>query len=118
MSENGPDDLSERIAAAQRAQTSKAHRPKDDADQAGSSAGAQALRYGFEFGVNVAVGIGLGLLIDYYAGTKPWGMLIMMVFGFAAGIRGIVRAYRELTAEAEKLRQGGPSGPTEEEKKT
>jgi len=107
MSDNGPEDLSDRIAAAQRTQTAKEHRPDDGAGQAGSTAGAQALRYGVEFGMNVAVGIGLGLLIDHFAGTKPWGMLIMMVFGFAAGIRGIVRAYRELTAglaEEEKKR--------------
>lgn len=118
MSEKGPNDLSDRIAAAQRAQTSKEHRPDDEAEQAVSSAGAQALRYGVEFGVNVAVGILLGLLIDHYAGTKPWGMLIMMVFGFAAGIRGVVRAYRDLTAEAAKLGQVEPQGSVEEEKKT
>jgi len=118
MSDDGPNDLSERIAAAQRAQTAKEHRPGEDVDQAGSSAGAQALRYGVEFGVNVAVGIGIGLLIDHFAGTKPWGLLIMMVFGFAAGIRGVVRAYRELTAEAAKLGQTGSQGAVEEEKKT
>ena len=118
MSENGPNDLSERIAAAQRVQAEREGKKPDEVGQTGTSAGAMALRYGAEFGASVAVGIGLGLLIDHFAGTRPWGLLIMMMFGFAAGILGVIRAYRELTAEAEKLREGGPSGPHQEEKKT
>ena len=118
MSENGPNDLSDRIAAAQRAQAEREGKRPDEVEQTGTSAGAMALRYGAEFGASVAVGIGLGLLIDHFAGTRPWGLLIMMMFGFAAGILGVIRAYRELTAEAEKLREGGPSGPQQEEKKT
>ena len=118
MSENGPNDLSERIAAAQRVQAEREGKKPDEVEQTGTSAGAMALRYGAEFGASVAVGIGIGLLIDHFAGTRPWGLLIMMMFGFAAGIMGVVRAYRELTEEAQRLSEGGPSGPQEEEKKT
>ncbi len=118
MSENGPNDLSERIAAAQRVQAEREGKKPDEVEQTGTSAGAMALRFGAEFGVSVAVGMGLGLLIDHFAGTKPWGLLIMMVFGFAAGIRSVMRAYRELNAEAARLVENGPSGPQEEEKKT
>ena len=119
MSENGPNDLSERIAAAQRAQAEREGKRKpDEVEQTTTSAGALALRYGAEFGASVAVGIGLGLLIDHFAGTRPWGLLIMMMFGFAAGILSVIRAYRELTEEAQKLSEGGPSGPQQEEKKT
>ena len=114
MSENGPNDLSERIAAAQRVQAEREGKKPDEVEQTGTSAGAMALRYGAEFGASVAVGIGIGLLIDHFAGTRPWGLLIMMMFGFAAGIMGVVRAYRELTEEAQSLSEGGPSGPQEE----
>ena len=117
MSENGPKDLSERIAAAQRVQAQREGKKPDEVEQTGTSAGAMALRYGAEFGVSVAVGIGLGLLIDYYAGSKPWGLLIMMMFGFAAGIRSVMRAYRELNAEAAKLAGNGPTGAADEEEK-
>lgn len=118
MSENGPKDLSERIAAAQRVQAEREGKKPDEVEQTGTSAGAMALRYGAEFGACVAVGIGLGLLIDHFAGSRPWGLLIMMLFGFAAGIMGVIRAYRELTEEAQKLSEGGSSGPHKEEKKT
>ena len=118
MSENGPNDLSERIAAAQRVQDERGGRKPDAAEQAGTSAGALALRYGAEFGACVAVGIGIGLLIDHFAGTEPWGLLIMLVFGFAAGIMSVIRAYRELTAEAQRMSNTDPVGSAEEEKKT
>lgn len=118
MSENGADDLSERIAAAQRDQAKREGRPIDEVEQTSTSAGAMALRFGAEFGVSVAVGIGLGLLIDHFAGTKPWGLLIMMMFGFAAGIRSVMRAYRELNAEAAKLQQAGLEGSETNEKTT
>lgn len=118
MSENGSNDLSERIAAARRARAEREGQNPDEVEQTGTSAGAMALRFGAEFGVSVAVGIGIGLLIDYYAGSKPWGLLIMMMFGFAAGIRSVMRAYRELNAEAAKLAENGSVGPDKEEKTT
>ena len=40
-----------------------------------------------------------------FAGTKPWGLLIMGAFGFAAGTRAIIRAYHELNAQALKQTQ-------------
>jgi len=118
MSENGPNDLSERIAAAQKVQDEREGKKPDKVEQTGTSAGGMALRYGAEFGASVAVGIGLGLLIDHFAGTKPWGLLIMMMFGFAAGIMGVIRAYRELTEEAQKLGQAEPLGSANEEETT
>ena len=119
MSDQGPDDLSERIAAAQRAREERENRHKpDDVEQATTSAGALALRYGAEFGASVAVGIGLGLLIDRFAGTRPWGLLIMMMFGLATGVLSVIRAYRELTAEASQLEQDAPDGADKEEEKT
>ena len=102
MSENGPNDLSERIAAAQRVQAEREGKKPDEVEQTGTSAGAMALRYGAEFGASVAVGIGIGLLIDHFAGTRPWGLLIMMMFGFAAGIMGVMSA---LTVSSRKRRK-------------
>jgi len=118
MSDNGPNDLSERIAAAQRVQAEREGKKPDEVEQAGSSAGAQALRYGAEFGMCVVVGVLLGYGIDHFFGTRPWGVLIMMVFGFAAGIRSVIRAYRELTAEAQQYQAAGPDGPAGTEEKT
>ncbi|WP_439620083.1 AtpZ/AtpI family protein [Hyphomonas sp.] len=75
------------------------------ADEGNHSAGAYALRYGAEFGTSVFVGGFMGYWIDVFAGTKPWGLLIMGALGFAAGIRAIIRAYKELNAQALKQTQ-------------
>lgn len=102
MSNEGQKDLSERIAEAQAKRAEREGKLKGPQDQDGGSvtAGAYALRYGAEFGAAVFVGGFLGYWIDYFAGTKPWGLLIMGAFGIATGIRSIYRAYLELTAQA------------------
>ena len=42
------------------------------------------------------------LLIDHFAKTSPWGLLVMMGFGIAAGMRNLMRAAKQLTDEAQK----------------
>lgn len=113
MTGSDRDDLTERIARArsERAEkrATKAHR---EAEMSGSiSAGALALRYGAEFGASVFVGIMLGLLIDHFFGTKPWGLLVMLGFGLAAGILNVIRAYRLMTADAQLQETDPSNGP-------
>lgn len=90
--------LGERISRAKAAYEKPQKQNANDADSTGATAGAAALRYGAEFGVSTGVGIGIGYVIDEVFGTAPWGLLIMMGFGLAAGILGVIRAYKELTA--------------------
>ena len=109
MSSEGPNDLGERIAkakAAHEAREAEKRRQAEQADEANLSAGAYALRFGVEFAVSILVGGFLGWLVDAFAGTKPWGLLIGGCFGIAAGIRAIMRAYRELNARALELAEG------------
>ncbi|MEM7329699.1 MAG: AtpZ/AtpI family protein [Pseudomonadota bacterium] len=96
---NDPEnsDLAERIARAKSAQEKLEKKKRQEDASAGVSAGAMALRYGAEFGASVFVGIMIGLGIDHFFGTAPWGLLIMLCFGLAAGILGVIRAYKELT---------------------
>ena len=107
MSSEGPNDLGDRIAKAKAARDAReaAKRRADQTDEGSLSAGAYALRYGVEFSMSILVGGFLGWLIDYFAGTKPWGLLIGGCFGIAAGIRAIMRAYRELNARALEITQ-------------
>ncbi len=101
MSSEGQNDLGERIAQAQAASGVKAEaKRKLDAEDGKLSAGAYALRYGAEFVACIFVGGLIGFWIDAFAGTKPWGLLIVGTLGFAAGIRAMMRAYRELNARA------------------
>ena len=115
MSSPENDDLSTRIARAKSAQeqTEKKQRQKEAA--AGASAGALALRYGAEFGASVFVGIMMGLGIDHFFGTDPWGLLIMMCFGIAAGVLGVIRAYKELTDATNPAMSADKTGTNPEE---
>ncbi len=97
MSDDKPESLSEEIARAKAARDARiAPKQRDVGDEA-NTAGALALRYGAEFGASVFVGIVFGLLIDHFFETEPWGLLVMLGFGLAAGILNVVRAYRQLT---------------------
>ena len=116
MSNEGPNDLGERIAKAKAARDEREARKRRDeqADGVSLSAGGYALRYGAEFVANVFVGGFIGFWIDKFAGTEPWGLLIGGTFGFAAGIRAIMRAYRELNARALELAEGQDASKKED----
>jgi len=60
---------------------------------------ARGLRIGAEFVAAILVGSGIGYLIDIFAGTTPWGLLIMFMLGFAAGILNVTRVVAELNAQ-------------------
>lgn len=51
-------------------------------------------------GLGIGVAIGLGL--DTLLGTKPVLMIVFTGFGFAAGVKTMMRTARELGAEADK----------------
>lgn len=50
-----------------------------------------AWRAGSEFLSGILVGVFFGYLIDRFFATKPWGMIVMILLGAAAGIRNIFR---------------------------
>ena len=109
------DDLGARIARAKSAQEDLEKKQRQHESASGVSAGALALRYGAEFGVAVGIGILIGYYIDIFFGTKPWGVLIMLFFGLAAGIRGVIRAYKELTDAANPVMSADKTGSNPEE---
>jgi ATP synthase protein I len=55
-----------------------------------------ALGFGFRIAVDlvcaVAVGFGLGYFLDWWLGTSPWFLLILIPLGIVAGILNVVRA--------------------------
>ena len=97
MSDKKPDDLGARIKAAQDARKPKHDHAEKQAESA-VNAGGMALRHGTEMAACVLVSIVLGLGIDNFLGTAPWGFLIMLGFGLAAGILGVIRAYQRINA--------------------
>lgn len=53
---------------------------------------AQALKLGSEFVAGVIVGFVIGYTIDRFVGTTPWGLIIFVLLGFAAGTLNVMRA--------------------------
>jgi ATP synthase protein I len=55
-----------------------------------------AWRFMSEFVAAVIVGAGLGYLADMFLPTRPWGLIVMLLLGFAAGVLNMVRAAKEM----------------------
>lgn len=85
------DALDARIAAAKAASV----RP--------SIADAQAEGRGWAIGIEfvgaVLVSAFLGWLIDRFAGTAPWAMIVLLLLGFAAGTRRALQTSKQFDAD-------------------
>ena len=59
----------------------------------GSASGyAMALRLSSEFIAGILVGTGIGWLFDRFLGTSPWGLIVFLLLGFAAGVLNVLRS--------------------------
>ncbi|WP_420959722.1 AtpZ/AtpI family protein [Brucella sp. IR073] len=66
--------------------------PDSPGERSGTSSGvAEAMKLSSEFIAGILVGAALGWLIDRFAGTSPWGLIIFLFLGFAAGVLNILR---------------------------
>lgn len=72
---------------------------------------AQAFKLASEFVAGVLVGAGLGWGFDRLAGTSPWGLIVLLLLGFAAGVLNVVRgAGRMSSSGAADGGDGGKAG--------
>jgi ATP synthase protein I len=53
---------------------------------------AMAVKLSSEFIAGVVVGAFLGYLFDRFLGTAPWGMIILLLLGFCAGVLNVLRS--------------------------
>jgi ATP synthase protein I len=64
--------------------------------RAGSKSDPSAIARGFrlstELVAGVAVGAFIGWALDKWLGTSPWGMIVFLLLGFAAGVVNVMRA--------------------------
>ena len=71
-------------------------RPPSDgpgADRATTASGyARGFRLSSELVAGVLVGAGLGWLIDRLLGISPWGLIVFLLLGFAAGVLNVMRS--------------------------
>ena len=73
--------------------TRRASRQVEESARAGGKTGyGQALKLSSEFIAGIAVGVGLGWVIDRWAGTSPWGLIIFLLLGFGAGVLNVLRS--------------------------
>jgi ATP synthase protein I len=70
----------------------------------GSQGMGLALRVASEFAAGILVGAGLGWLIDHWLGTTPWGMIVLLLLGFVAGILNVLRAVGKVAQPEERLK--------------
>lgn len=93
-------DLGERIARLQ-AERQAENRPDGGAAaKYNASAVARGFRLASEFVAAIIVGAALGYGVDYLFGTAPWGLIILLLLGFAAGVLNVIRATAEMNAAA------------------
>jgi ATP synthase protein I len=70
-------------------------KPSDGAgeDRAATASGyAKGFRLSSELVAGVLVGAGLGWLIDRLLGISPWGFIVFLLLGFAAGVLNVMRS--------------------------
>ena len=80
--------LNERLARDQAGRSSES--PGED--RATTASGyARGFRLSSELVAGVLVGAGLGWLIDRWLGISPWGLMIFLLLGFAAGVLNVMR---------------------------
>lgn len=59
---------------------------------ANPSAIARGFRLSTELVAGVVVGAALGWVLDRLLGISPWGMIVFLLLGFAAGVLNVMRA--------------------------
>jgi ATP synthase protein I len=93
-------DLERRLDESHASRKSSAPRPEPVGSRQGY---ALAMRLGADFVAGVVLGAAIGWGIDRLFGTSPWGLIVFLLLGFAAGILSVLR-----TAG---LVKPGPAGP-------
>jgi ATP synthase protein I len=90
----GDDELDRRIAEAQRHHDRGVSRAEGRAETRGWA-------MGIEFVGVILVSVFIGWAFDKWAGlgTSPWGLIVMLVLGFAAGVRRALQTSAEFDAD-------------------
>lgn len=106
------DDLSARLKRLEmqidRKRPAASPDPSSRRESGGPSSLGIAMRLSTEFVAGVLAGGLLGWGCDRLLGTKPWGLIVLLVLGFGAGIYNVMRVSGFFPAADTKK---GPPGP-------
>jgi ATP synthase protein I len=81
--------LGERLRHVRPDIASESAAPRPTADP---SAIARGFRLSTELVAGVLVGAAIGWVLDRWLGISPWGMIVFLLLGFAAGVLNVMRA--------------------------
>jgi ATP synthase protein I len=86
--------LEAKIGEEEAKQTHKTEelREQEETSQAQSSNLARGFQLSGEFVAGVLVGGFIGWAIDRFAGSSPWGLIVCLLLGFAAGTLNVMRS--------------------------
>jgi ATP synthase protein I len=93
-----PDDEAALSARLQRLgkRLAQANRPSENGSGARQTVDPSAFARGFrlstELVAGVLVGAVIGWLLDRWLGISPWGLIVFLLLGFAAGVLNVMRA--------------------------
>ena len=91
--------LGDRLASANR-QPENVDKSRTGAD---ASAYARGFRMSTELVAGVIVGAGIGWLLDRWLGIAPWGLIVFLLLGFAAGVLNVMRAAGVVRDQSDRL---------------
>ncbi|MEM8795151.1 MAG: AtpZ/AtpI family protein [Pseudomonadota bacterium] len=91
------DQLNTQLQARENA--AKAERAKATQDNRGMAYG---LKIASEFVSAVLVGSAIGWVLDYYVGTTPFGLIVFLMLGFAAGVVNVMRTTGKMAEPDDK----------------
>jgi ATP synthase protein I len=77
----------DRERSSQTSETASGASPTSD-----GSGLARGLRLSSELVAGVVVGALIGWALDHWVGISPWGLIVFVLLGFAAGVRNVIRA--------------------------
>lgn len=90
----------------------RAARPERSSPASGlGGALSDAFRLAAGFVSGVLVGAGLGWLFDSWLGTSPFGLIVFLLLGFAAGVLNVLREVGRVKPPS----IGGPAGRVDDD---
>ncbi len=100
------DDLERRRRNLEASLATRQPDRQERADAGGVSGYGQAMKLSSEFIAGIAVGAGLGWGIDKLAGSSPWGLVVFLLLGFAAGVLNVLRSVGKVAEFGHESKRG------------
>ncbi|WP_420411914.1 AtpZ/AtpI family protein [Roseibium sp.] len=83
----------------------KAEEAEQKAKKSDSSGYGQAMKLSSEFISGIVVGGGLGWFVDQWLGTTPFGLIVFLLIGFAAGVLNVMRAAGRIAEPEQRVKR-------------